>query len=224
MLGNVFMVFTFVVSISGCFNQDLNFKIRFQQIEGLRTSDGVIFEKNRIGRVESVSYTDKGDYLVDVRIDEPFVKAVTEHSRFFIVNDPSERGRKAVEMIRVGEAGDPVKSGAVVAGTTRFAALLNMMRENVGKTASDLNRKFKDMSDEFKGIPDSMEVKELERYLNDLKEMLLNAGAAAREKIQKELLPWLQKEIDRLKERLKKLGREKEVEPLEVKMEELRSI
>ena len=50
------------------------------------------------------------------------------------------------------------------------------------------------------------------------------AGSAFREKIQKELLPRLQKEIEKLKERLRKFGREKEVEPLEVKMEELRKI
>jgi len=42
--------------------------------------------------------------------------------------------------------------------------------------------------------------------------------------MQKELLPWLQEEIEKLKEKLRKFGREKEVKPLEVKMEELRKI
>ncbi|MBW2353594.1 MAG: hypothetical protein JRF51_10265 [Deltaproteobacteria bacterium] len=224
MLGNALMVVSFFLSISGCYNQDINFSIRFGQIEGLRAQDRIIFEENRIGQVESISYTNEGDYLVHVQIDKPFLNAATEYSRFFIIDDPSKRGRKAVQMVRTGKGGLPLEKGAVVEGTTRFAFLLSTMQDNLGKAVSDLNRKFKEMSDDLKGIPESSEVKEFERYLGELKEKMLSAGAGVREKIQKDLLPWLQKEIDKLRERLRKLGREKEVEPLEVKMEELRRI
>ena len=158
----------------GCYNKDLNFKIRFAQTEGLRADDRIIFEKNHIGKVDAISYSEGGDYIADVKIDKGFIKAVTEHSRFFIINDPSEKGRKAIEMIKVAEGGVPLEKGAMIEGSTRFAFLLGQ--------------------------------KEL------------------REKIQKELLPWIQKEIENLKERLRKFGREKEVEPLEVKMEEIRKI
>ena len=87
-----------------------------------------------------------------------------------------------------------------------------------------MSSKINKLSDDIKQIPESREIKNFEHYLNELKEKMKKAGSAFQEKIQKELLPWLQKEIEKLKERLKKFGREKEVEPLEVKLEELRKI
>lgn len=210
--------------ILGCYSEDLNFKIRFVQTEGLRADDRVIFEKNQIGKVDAISYSEGGDYIADVKIDKGFTKAVTEHSRFFIINDPSEKGRKAIEMIKVAEGGLPLEKGDIIEGSTRFALLLSLMGEDLGKAMSDLSRKMNKLSDEIKQIPESREIKKLEYYLNELKEQMKKAGSAFREKIQNELLPRLQKEIEKLKERLRKFGREKEVEPLEVKMEELRKI
>jgi len=208
----------------GCYNKDLNFKIRFAQPEGLRADDRIIFEKNQIGKVDAISYSERGDYIADVKIDKGFIKAVTEHSRFFIINDPSEKGRKAIEMVKVAEGGAPLVKGAMIEGSTRFAFLMGQMEENFGKAMSELGRKINELSDEIKQIPESEEIKKLEHYLNQLKEKMKKAGSAFREKIQKELLPRLQKEIEKLKKRLRKFGREKEVEPLEVKMEEIRKI
>ncbi|MEA2039762.1 MAG: hypothetical protein U9N82_08005 [Thermodesulfobacteriota bacterium] len=216
------LIISFV--ILGCYSKDLNLKIRFAQTEGLKTNDRIIFEKNHIGKVADISYSEGGDYIADVKIDNGFTKAVTEHSRFFIINDPSEKGRKAIEMIKVADGGVPLQKGAIIEGATRFSLLLSLMEEDFGKAMSELSSKIDELTDEVKQIPESREIKKLENYLNQLKEKMKKAGSAFREKIQKELLPRLQKEIEKLKERLRKSGREKEVEPLEVKMEELRKI
>ena len=224
MLKKIFplMIISFV--ILGCYTRDLNLKIRFAQTEGLRADDRIIFEKNNIGKVKAISYSEGGDYIADVKIDKGFKKAVTEHSRFFIIDDPSEKGRKAIEMLKVEEGGVPLKKGAMIEGSTRFSLLLGQMEEDFGKAIVELNRKINKLSDDFKQIPESKEIKKLEHYLNQLKERMNKAGRAVREKIQNELLPRLQKEIENLKERLRKFGREKEVEPLEVKMKEMRKI
>ena len=224
MLKKIFPLLIISFVILGCYSRDLNLKIRFAQTEGLRADDRIIFEKNQIGKVDAISYSEVGDYIADVKIDKGFKKAITEHSRFFIINDPSEKGRKAIEMIKVAEGGAPLEKGAMIEGSTRFAFLLGQMEEDFGKAMSELSRKINKLSDEIKQIPESREIKKLEHYLNELKEEMKKAGSAFREKMQKELLPWLQKEIEKLKERLRKFGREKEVEPLEVKMEELRKI
>jgi paraquat-inducible protein B len=210
--------------ILGCYAGDLNLKIRFAQTEGLRADDRIFFEKNHIGKVDAISYSEGGDYIAEVKIDKGFKKAVTENSRFFIIDDPSGKGRKAIKMVKVEEGGVPLVKGAVIEGSTRFSLLLGQMEEDFGKAMSELGRKINKLSDEVKQLPESEEIKSLEHYLNQLKEKLKKAGSAFREKVQKELLPRLQKEIEKLKERLRKLGREKEVEPLEVKMEELRKI
>ncbi len=224
MFKKIFLLLIISSVMLGCYNKDLNFKIRFAQTEGLRADDRIIFEKNQIGKVDAISCSEGGDYIADVKIHKGFIKAVTEHSRFFIINDPSEKGRKAIEMIKVAEGGAPLVKGAMIEGSTRFAFLMGQMEEDLGKAMSELSRKINKLSDEIIQIHESEEIKKLERYLNQLKEKMKKSGKELREKIQKELLPWIQKEIENLKERLRKFGREKEVEPLEVKMEEIRKI
>ncbi len=224
MLKKIFPLLIISFVILGCYSRDLNLKIRFTQTEGLRADDRIIFEKNQIGKVDTISYSEKGDYIADVKIDKGFKKAVTEYSRFFIINDPSVKGRKAIKMVKVAAGGVPLEKGAMIEGSTRFALLLGQMEEDFGKAMSELSRKINKLSDEIKQIPESEEIKNLEHYLNQLKEKMKKSGKEFREKIQKELLPWIQKEIENLKERLRKFGREKELEPLEVKMEELRKI
>ena len=215
MLKKTFPLLIILLVIMGCYSKDFNLKIRFAQTEGLKANDRIIFEKNHIGKVDDITYSEGGDYIADVKIDKGFTKAVTEHSRFFIINDPSEKGCKAIEMIKVAEGGVPLQKGAIIEGATRFSLLLSLMEEDFGKVMSELSSKIDELTDE---------IKKLENYLNELKEEMKKAGSAFREKIQKELLPRLQEEIEKLKERLRKSGREKEVEPLEVKMEELRKI
>ena len=224
MFKKIFLLLIISSVMLGCYTRDLNLKIRFAQTEGLRADDRIIFEKNDIGKVDAISYSEGGDYIADVKIDKGFKKAVTENSRFFIINDPSVKGRKAIEMVKVTEGGVPLVKGAVVEGTTRFALLFGQMEKDFGKTMSELGRKINKLSDEVKQLPESEEIKNLEHYLNQLKEKMKKSGKEFREKMQKELLPWIQKEIEKLKERLRKFGREKEVEPLEVKMEEIRKI
>jgi hypothetical protein len=224
MLKKIFPLLIISFVILGCYSRDLNLKIRFAQTEGLRADDSIIFEKNHIGKVAAISYSEGGAYIADVKIDKGFTKAVTEHSRFFIINDPSEKGRKAIEMIKVAEGGVPLEKGVIIQGSTRSALLLGWMEEDFGKAMSELNNKINKLSGEIKQIPESGEIKKLENYLKQLKERMKKSGKEVREKIQKELLPWLQEEIEKLKERLRRFGREKEVEPLEVKMEELRKI
>ena len=224
MHNRILLLLMILFVIMGCYSRDLNLKIRFSQTEGLRADDRIIFEKNQIGKVDAVSYSEKGDYIVDVKIDKGFTKAVTEYSRFFIMNDPLEKGRKAIEMIKVAEGGAPIKKGTIITGTTRFALLLGKMEDDFDNALSELAGKFNELGDGVKQIPEAVEIKKFEHYLNKLKEQMKNAGSAFQEKIQNELLPWLQEEIEKLKERLRKLDREKEVEPLEVKMEELRKI
>ena len=119
MLKKIFLLLIISSVMLGCYNRDLNLKIRFAQTEGLRTDDRIIFEKNHIGKVEAISYSKGGDYIADIKIHKGFKKAVTEHSRFFIINDPSEKGRKAIKMVKVAEGGVPLVRGAMIKGSTR---------------------------------------------------------------------------------------------------------
>lgn len=225
MFRNLWMLLSVSLVSLGCYTGDLNLKVRFDHIHGLKPGERIIFEENDIGRVTDVFYEKDGTYLVDVEIRGDFKNAVTENSRFFVVSDPLDRGRKAIEMIMVKEEkGRPLEDGAVVRGTTRLSALLDKMEEDASRTMADLKKRFGEYSDELKKVPEGEDLKRFQKDLDQLLDEIKRSGAAFREKVQKELVPRLQEEIDKLKERLRELGREKEVEPLQTKMDEIRRI
>ncbi len=224
MFRNMLILLSVYFVCLGWFSSDLNLKIRFDQINGLKSGERILFEENAIGKVTDVFYEKDGTYLVDVAINRDFKNAVTGNSRFFIVNDPSDPGSKAIEMITVKGEGRPLEDGAVVEGATRLSALLDKMGDDFEKTMADLKKRFKGFSEGLKEIPENKGIKRLQKDLDQLLEEMKRSGAAFRDKVQKDLAPRLQEEIDKLKDRLRELGREKEVEPLQTRMDEIRKI
>ena len=47
------------------------------------------------------------------------------------------------------------------------------------------------------------------------------ASEETRKKIQKEIIPLLKQELEKLKEKLKKIGQEKQTKPLEIELERI---
>jgi hypothetical protein len=80
----VFCLLLGALFLSGCGSDTLDFKIRYQEISGLRKDDRVLFEERQIGNVKDVKHTSQGDYLVDVSISKGFANDITEHSRFYV--------------------------------------------------------------------------------------------------------------------------------------------
>jgi soluble cytochrome b562 len=212
------------LSFIGCKEEGLSLKIRYDQIQGLKEGDRVIFEQNHIGQVVDVFYSEDGYYMVDVTIIKDFANAATEHSKFFVTSDPLNEGKKAIEITQTSRGGTPLTNGATVIGSARSSAQFNQMLGDFGKALEDLQKQFEEFLDDLRKIPESEEFKKLEKELDDLLEDMKNSGKEAREKIQKEVLPRLKRELEELRERLRKLGREKEVEPLEVQMEKIRKM
>jgi hypothetical protein len=208
----------------GCSSGDLHLKIRFDQINGLKTGERILFEENAIGEVTDVFYEKEGTYLVGVEIDSDFKNAVTGNSQFFIIKDPFTPDSKAIEMVTVKGEGSPLEDGAVVEGATSLSVLLDRMGGDIEKTINDLKKRFKNFSDDLKEIPENKDVKRLQKDLDRLLDEMKRSGTEFRDKVQKDLAPRLQEEIDKLKERLRGLGREEEVEPLETRMDEIRKI
>ena len=212
------------IVVSGWFSQDLNLQIRFDQIYGLTAGDRIIFEQNDIGKVTGVLYEKKGTYRVDATIHHSFKNAVTDRSQFFIIQDPSGKGRKAIEMMTVKGEGVPLEDGALIEGSTRLSVLLNKMEDDVSRSVGDLKQTLKSFSEALRKAPENEDIKTLQAYLKQLLSEMKRSGAAFREMVQNDLLPRLQEEIDKLRQRLKESGREKEVEPLQTQMNELRKI
>ena len=224
MLKNIVILMMISFVGLGCNAGDLDLSVIFDDIQGLKSNDSVIFEHNRIGKVNDVTYTKEGTYRVELRIDKAFKNAATEHVRFFIISDPQNQGRKAVEMIQTHEGGKPLQNDAVIEGSRKSSAVFERLEKDIEKGIEDLRKEFDEFAEELKKIPDSEAYKALEKTLADLYDEMKRSGKEVREKIQKEILPQIEKELENLKKRLQKKGQENELKPLEIKMEEIKKI
>jgi len=220
------IVILMIVSIIGlgCEAENLNLFIRFDHIDGLKSNDSVIFETNRIGKVDEVTYTKKGDYLVELMIHKAYMNAVTEHVRFFIVSDPQYNGRSVVEMIQILKGGKPLQNNTVLEGSNKSSAIIERLEKDLEKGMESFRKELNEFAEELKKIPDSEAFKKLEDELADIYEKMKQSGKEVREMIQKEILPRLEQELENLRKRLHEKGREDELKPLEIKMEEIRKI
>jgi hypothetical protein len=215
-----------IVSIIGlgCEAENLNLFIRFDHIDGLKSNDSVIFETNRIGKVDEVTYTKKGDYLVELMIHKAYTNAVTEHVRFFIVSDPQDNGRSVVEMIQILKGGKPLQNNTVLEGSNKSSAIIERLEKDLEKGMESFRKQFNEFAEELKKIPDSEAFKKLETELENLYDEMKRSGKDVRDLIQKEMLPRLEQELENLRKRLHEKGRENELKSLEIKMEEIRKI
>ncbi len=73
-------------------------------------------------------------------------------------------------------------------------------------------------------LPEREWYKELEREMDYWLNKLGQAGVETREYFKEEVLPRLEEALRELRKRLRQLGKEKEIETLEVKLDKLKSI
>lgn len=221
--GLLILVALFLV-FGGCEEGGLNLKIKYDHIQGLEEGDTVIFEKNDIGKVTQVFYTKEGDYLVNIAIRQAFANAATENASFFIADDPKRNGKKAIEIIQTRKGGPPLRNGATVEGASKASAVFSQVEQNLAKGIEDIGKAFDRLFKDLQGIPESAEYRKLEQELARLADELKRSGESARERIKQEWLPTLKQEMEALRQRLQKLGREQEMEDLETQLERIRGI
>jgi hypothetical protein len=204
----------FLMLLTGCGTNDPTINIRYDHIHGLTKGSRVIFEGNHIGDVDHIVYVEKGYFDVTVVFLEEYASSVTEHSRFFITDDPEREKQKAVEMIYLQEGGRPLESGAEVTGTTKTTAFLDQMRGRFEKGMEHFSDGMDELSKKILKETETPEFKELQHEFGQLLEEMKRSGETAREKIEKELLPGLKKELEVLRKQLEDL-RQKEQDAAE---------
>ncbi len=197
------IIFMFITA--GCLNNNMTCKIQFDHVNGLKGGDRVIFDNTEIGSVLKVVYTQKGKFLVHVKIKEDFARSVTDKSRFFIINDHLHIGHKAIEMIHVAENGVPLGKGAVIIGSSRLSAFSEQAVESFRTNLSAIQKQFDEFFNGLKNIPRTDKAKKLKQEINRLTEELSRQGKSSVEKFNREIVPYLKQQLEELKRRLKKL-------------------
>lgn len=212
------------ISILGCEKKGLELHITFDLVQGLKQTDSVIFQQNKIGNVVRVTYTDQGNYAVDIIISESFSAAATEYSRFLIVTDPADEARKAIEIIQIRKDGRMLNDGETVEGSSRASAIIEEFKDRVETGTEDLKKSFHQLLDELSHIPESEEFKsfknELDQLINDLK----RSGQSAGEKFQRDVLPRLQQELETFRKHLEELNRRQESSPPENRNDDVKQL
>ena len=211
------------ITLLACRTGGLGLTIRFDQIDGLQKEAPVMFENQTIGLVTKVSPSGSAGQLVEVMIQKDFRAKATEHSRFYIAPDPADPNRTVVAMVQVRPGGTPLKDQAVIEGSSRPAVFFDQMLGGMTQGIEDLKKGFEEFSREMGKLTEGEAYQKLEAELKALASELKRSGQAAREEIQREWLPRLQAEMEKLRRRLKELGREHEMKPLEIEFERIKN-
>jgi len=218
------ILFGLCLVLLACQSNAMKIHIRFNEAQGLVKGDRVLADGKQIGKVSDIQYTSEGNFLVDILVPEQFRGNLVEGARFYIVNDPDEAGKRAVEVVRSGASSDLLADGAVVDGSDKIQDMVGDLVAGMRERLDELENQLQELLGKVKETPKKEEIKRLREELERLAREMKKASQAAKEKLNKEVLPRLEQELERLKKRLKELGREKEVEPLETQLKELKKI
>jgi len=192
------------LTLFGCQAGDLHFKIRFDDIMGLKSGDSLIFEGNSIGKVDNVVYTKDGDYLVEVMIQSNFTNAATRDSQFYITTDPQIEGKKAIEIIQKKAGGEVLRDGETVAGLVKPM----VFREVLDHLQREARRYQEQLDDDFERLKERLQYnfqrlgEGLEETLDDLSAQFKRFSEKIQQVPDSQELKTLEESLDRLTEEM----------------------
>ena len=203
----------------GCVGPTHNFMIRFNDIEGLRKNDQVFFDQTPIGVVTDVKYTDDGNYLVKVAVENQYSSLAKDSSTFYIDSNPENESQKAIRIIQIDDDGNIIEKNAIVAGQTKYVAIYgqiaNKFRKNVHVMETEINEFFKGLQN----LSESEQIKQIERQLDKILAEIKNLSAEMKHKVETEILPRIRERIEELRRRLEEIGKEEKLEYVDQKIE-----
>jgi len=173
-LSSLHLVLLLMLLLPGCLNRSLTFQIRFQDLSGLQKNDIIYFQDNKVGLVHKVSYTKQGDYLADVSIKPEFVNTATVDSRFYIIDDPTESDKKAINIVQPVAGGKVLERGSVVQGSTWggfFHDLLNGLTKHLDFAAHEGSKNLEKLKESLRESSIELD-KQLESSLAELSDKL----------------------------------------------------
>jgi len=181
---------------------DLRFNVKIDSLDGLKQGDRVYFKDYPVGKVESITVSKDGSFIIQVSIQDAQRAAAMKNHLYILDDDPESPGRKAI-MIKKGEKPStvPIHDGETVTGFTSLSYYLQKNRETIKEASEELSRSFDEFIQELKEFPESEQYLELKKNLQESLEELLREGERYKEKIQREILPELQQQLEDFKQK-----------------------
>jgi ABC-type transporter Mla subunit MlaD len=200
---------------------DLRLKVLYDRGDGLRSEDRVVHQGQTVGEVQSVTLGPRGRVAVDLQISRTFREKVTDQSRFVITEDPKQPGERFVEVIQLAEGGSPLPDGAEVEGSTALSLEFERTRRSLQAWSELLQKELGHWDKELRELPEKEWYRDLEQQLDYWSRELGRASEETRQYFKSEVAPRLEEMLRELRKRLRKLGKEKDVEILQTKFEKL---
>ncbi|HEB77621.1 MAG TPA: hypothetical protein ENI90_03720 [Methylothermaceae bacterium] len=182
-----------------CQVKDLSFYVRFHDPNGLQPGDRVLLAGRAAGRVEALQQVEDGSWWVAVTVDAAFRDQVTTGSTFAIAPDPDRPDRPCL-VITPNPAGEPIRDNAVVEGSEPLPDTLMPLFRGLSEGLEVLQQQFQQFSQELERLPRSPEYQRLQRQF----ESLLQQLEQAEQKMQRDVIPKLQQDLERLRRELEK--------------------
>jgi paraquat-inducible protein B len=197
--------------LAGCSDGNLHLKVHYRDVKGLEPGAAVLHKQQPIGSVVAVEPDPQGGYLVSIAVADKFAASATTDSRFFLADRDGAPGVKQIEVEQSKPDGAVLAEGSTVEGSERITPLfpfgevfrqfsegLRGMREQVEQLQKDLKK-----------LPHSEEGKRLQQEWRRLTEEIEKAQGQAEESVRKDLLPKLEAEMERLRERFQRMDPKK---------------
>ena len=211
----------FIYGVTAACVGGLQITVLYDRTDGLKQNDPVLWNQQRIGRVHSVKQNDEDRASVQLQIRKDFSDKVTDESRFVIQADAQRKGESFIKMVNLSERGNPLPAGTAVDGSTYFSLQVEKTQREFESWREKLEGELERLEEELGQLSQMESFKELEREMDYWLNKLGKAGDETREYFKKEVLPRLKEALGELKKRLRQLGKDKEVETLEVKLDKL---
>jgi len=218
------LTFLFVYALAAACVGSLHITVLYDRTEGLQKNDPVLWNEQKIGEVQSVKQNGQNRASVQLRIKKNFSDKVTDESRFVIQDDPFRQGKSFVNMVNLSEKGNPLQSGTAVEGSTYLSLQLEKTERGIEAWREQLERALERWEDELNELSVKEWYEKLESEMDYWLNRLAQAGADTRKYFKEEVLPRLEGALRDLRKRLRQLGKENEMEILEIKLQKLKSI
>jgi hypothetical protein len=145
----------------GCNQGGLKLKVRFDDIDGLKSNDRIYRQEKVVGVVTEVIKTDENNYMAALTLKKEIGVEATQQSRFYIDQDPKEDNRPAIIMVAEYSGGAPLQNGDVVDGSGKPFALFHRLQKDGQQGLQDVMSQFDQFSNHVKKIFESEKFRQL---------------------------------------------------------------
>jgi hypothetical protein len=219
-----FAMIILLAILAACRSDGIHLNVTYEHLTGLAPQDRVLSGSDRAGTVKSVGFLKDGTHVIGLKIDKAYKGAVTDASEFFVADDPGRPGYKAIVIRTQKSGGAPLADGSTVAGASPYEHLGFAIQKEIGAGLDYLIEQIDRFKQDASKIPDSEAVRRLKKTIKDMAAEMMRAEKAARERIKREWLPKIERELEKLRKKLRELGREDDLRPLEDEVERIRRI